>query len=391
MAVRSRKAKLKEAKAGGPTKKSSTFPPSFGCKSTLETLARLAFLAIRTALLVILLRFVFFNDAHVPGDKETAAKTGSSPVAVKGVPAVNAQPKAASPPPPPPKTEPPKPVAPVTSLRVWEWKNDGGDPLLFSQEAQLQPYYGMMLLGDTTMSKMAGPLIGEWTSVFPGTFFPEKAPNCRRVEYMRLTKGTWTRPDYALGEGPNVAGSRQPFCGDCDDCKSGKIGSNGKPYNWEYLFTEYARDVEMPTKDTKTSQETVALYLKKNPQASRLCVLNIGLMDMALPGITVDIFIKNAKDFLNLISPHCQTIVWTSMTSTQTSNTIQTNAKIDEWNKATKQALAQDSVLLSKVVFLDVYQASLKAANADALHKENAWYTALSKLFVAPIKKVVKG
>ena len=45
-----------------------------------------------------------------------------------------------------------------------------------------------------------------------------------------------------------------------------------------YLPVEFARDVEQPSRNTTTTQESVALYLQQDPRD--LCVLNAGIHDM---------------------------------------------------------------------------------------------------------------
>ena len=160
---------------------------------------------------------------------------------------------------------------------------------------------------------------------------------------------------------------------------------------------EYARDVESPSTTTTTTQETVALYLKNQnlPAASRLCVVNAGLNDMSIPGITTDLYVKNVKDYLNGLAPHCQAVVWLSISATtippNTPAKPQTNSKIEEWNGAVKQMLTDDGVLSNKVIYLDVYEASLKAPTVDEIHKQDSYYGPLTKLFTSPIEKAMKG
>jgi hypothetical protein len=383
------KEKLKQAKSGNYRKGSR----SLDLPAIREWATRLFYFATRTALVVFLLRFILRSrggkNASTPGSPPSvkgtavaapnanAVKTVATPVENKPAVAVS-----------PPKTDPPVPAF-TGPMKTWEWKNEGEDPIRFSQETQLPEYKNILFLGDSTYSKFAGYVTGSWQQIFPTAAFFEKSSPCERLSYYRLPRGNWVPPDRSKGEGPNMASS--PFCGDCADCKSGRIASGGKPYGWEYLFVEYARDVEQPSTTTKTSQETVALYLKQSPHPSRLCVVNTGLYDMALPGITVDVFLNNLKDYLHGIAPSCQNIVWVTIGATMITGGPQSNDNIIVWNSKIKAMLSTDNVLLPKLVYLDAWQASVRAPHNDPIHKSVEFYRALGALFFSPIAKAARG
>lgn len=382
---RHKKEKLEQAKSGRYRHGSST---SLDCPAIKDWLSRILFFLTRTALVFTLMRIVFVKRKKA---QATPAIKGAANVAAKAVAdaevKVASQATAAA---VPAATAPPAPAF-TGPMRSWEWKDEGEDPILFTQQTQIPEYKNILFLGDSTYSKMAGYLTQPWQAIFPTSAFFEKSGTCSRMQYYRLQAGTWVKPDYTKGEGPGSRGVQFPFCGDCPDCKSGRINSGGRPYGWEYLFVDYARDVEQPTRTTKTSQETVALYLKNSPHPSRLCVVNAGIYDMMLPGMTIDLFLGNLKDYLNLIAPSCQTIVWVTIGATNLPGGPQRNENIQVWNTRIKEMLAQQTALLPKLVYLDAWQASVKATNVDPIHKNDVHYRALGRLFIAPIEKAVKG
>lgn len=376
--------KLKEAKKGLYNKN--------GGKNWLSWvwMSRQFHLALRTAAIVLLFRIIFMNDVDV-GDEKTTGEGGGKPksdtvVTPKSSP-ITAPPKQA-----PAITKAPTP-APTTAapayngpLRIWEWKNDGSDPLKFAEETKLPQYKTIIFIGDSRMSHFAGNMQDTWGTVFPLAHFTGKVSVCHRLSYFNMRPpASQPRPDHKQGEGPYGVSNQN--CGVCADCKLGKIGSGStKPYGWEYLYVDYARDVEAPSSTTATTQETVALYLKNSAPTTRLCVVNGGYEDMAIPGITVDIFLRNLKQYLHLISPQCEAIVWFSIAATTIRETDmrrpQNNARIEHWNTLIMTMMTADPILANKVVYLDIYQAS-----AVDVH----YRAPLTKLFTGPIEKAIKS
>jgi hypothetical protein len=107
------------------------------------------------------------------------------------------------------------------------------------------------------------------------------------------------------------------------------------------LTVEYALDVELPTLQTRTTHETIALYLEREKRTRQslsrssshdtkenyntnnnknedddydddsVCIVNTGVHDPKLyPYMTPQLFAINVERYLRLIHPHCGTLIW---------------------------------------------------------------------------------
>merc|ERR1719494_1417948 len=85
----------------------------------------------------------------------------------------------------------------------------------------------------------------------------------------------WSPPSTTV-EGPLKNGLENHFCSDCSGCRGFIYES---PFmDIEYIPVEFAKDVEVQTDDTRTTQETVAKYLKSTTRET-IVFVNTGLHD----------------------------------------------------------------------------------------------------------------
>lgn len=202
------------------------------------------------------------------------------------------------------------------------------------------------------------------------------AGRCNFLEYMGLDKGTWVPPRLGLeGPHPKLFGGKNPFCSDLG-CHFGVCnehyaqswycpGSRPEPPPCasppcsggrvlEYLPVEFSRDVEQPGRNTTTTQESVGLYLKRDPRD--LCVVNTGTHDMQCTGepapehpwrnhTVVDddmTYVKNVADFIAAITPGCKRMIWLHTTAIcGVPKHCQRNSRILLWNQLV-EAMLQD-------------------------------------------------
>ena len=87
---------------------------------------------------------------------------------------------------------------------------------------------------------------------------------CNFLEFVNQNRSKkWTPPGPL--EGPTKYGLKHPFCSDCSGCEPLSYVCPNTQKNLYYLPVEYSRDVEHPTLHTRTTQESVSLYIKSNP------------------------------------------------------------------------------------------------------------------------------
>jgi hypothetical protein len=152
----------------------------------------------------------------------------------------------------------------------------------------------------------------------------------------------------------------------------------------EFLAVEYARDVEFPTPNTTTSQETVALYMaqRRKEKYSTVCVANVGLHDMKLLNMTTQLYLSNVRTYQRLLSPHCSVLVWLSMSAVEGNpQRPQRNGKIQEWNQAVLESMKTID-RMSSFYYMDVFPKSRRTRHVDNIHLDvDLYYQPLSKLF----------
>jgi hypothetical protein len=196
----------------------------------------------------------------------------------------------------------------------------------------------------------------------------------------------WTHPDPLKGEGPCHAGLEKHFCNDCQGCYSIMRGRTTDYI--EYLSIEYARDVELPTATTKTTQETLGLYLELLNETGSVCIANAGLHDMGIdPAPSPELYAANVRNYIQLLSRGCETIIWHGISAVLGHPAHpQTNILIKEWNGAVYSMIANEH---PDVFIVDVMHKSENSVHLDNVHLEDPYYTALGGMYSSFMQDVV--
>lgn len=289
------------------------------------------------------------------------------------------------------------------------------DPAMDCQ-VTLKPFIGdydelksIVLLGDSVM-RLLFHTIHENPSckLLRGGATGTAAGRCELLEYMGLEKGIWVPPRLGLeGPHPKLFGGQNPFCSDlgcsyrvCDQhyaqswhcptsspestpcasppCTGGRVV--------EYLPVEFARDVEQPSRNTTTTQESVALYLQQDPRD--LCVLNAGIHDMqctAEPApahpwrnhTVIDddkTYVNNVAKYIELIEPGCKRMIWLHTTAIcGVPKHCQRNTRILLWNQLV-EAMLQDR--FPDVAVVDTFPVTTSLSQHQCFcdkHKGSTW------------------
>jgi hypothetical protein len=198
----------------------------------------------------------------------------------------------------------------------------------------------------------------------------------------------WTRPNLAKGEGPALFGLENPFNTDCRGCKNAllKYKKRGSPtlFCAEFLTVEFARDVEFPTPQSNTSQETLSLYMDLKTEVSKegtVCVANAGLHDMDVAPITTEVYVHNVREYLGLLQKHCSRIIWLSTSAVLNYERFsQRNDRIVQWNNAVLEMMS--TTMDDDVIYMDVFNKSLHTKHEDNVHLDNnEYYRHLANMF----------
>jgi hypothetical protein len=224
----------------------------------------------------------------------------------------------------------------------------------------------------------------------------------------------WTRPNFTRAEGPVHNGWYNPYCHDCAGCNSVTLTCRPKHEEQEqsnrsqcpsntarntsqamyggFVAIEFARDVEFPSLDYRTTQETVVRgYLEQqwNAPNTRLltdfgrpiCVVSAGFHDAAIPNITQASYMANVAWYVNLLLDHaCAHVVWLGNTCPQTDNYEQKQLVVHQWNHAVRDHLWRYHN--DRTSYIDVYNASIPYARRDNLHMAGQWYNLLGYMFL---------
>jgi hypothetical protein len=227
-------------------------------------------------------------------------------------------------------------------------------------------------------------------------------------------------------EGPVMYGTKHKYCQDCSGCEhtmmeckavtmddadsddnnynddsnniarqmillnttiTDKIQNNNNNDDWHrllyggFLGVEFARDVELQTPMFNTTQENVITYIDQvwnHPDLLQVwekpvCIVNTAHHDAAIPGLTTKGYLKNVQWYMHLLSSVCHQFVWIATTAPmglykkpkQKIEYPQTIAKTKEWGEAVHDMFATDPVLAPRLLFMDVYNASISYAHID--------------------------
>jgi hypothetical protein len=294
-------------------------------------------------------------------------------------------------------------------------------------------------MGDSTMGQMFTQLVGLFhptkklvfgggnTTYYTATTLKESRAHCDVVsDYYKLPRGpisNWTYPNHAIFEGPNwgTIGPGTEYCMDCQGCYHHQVRltaskvtttrkrrqrtttttrrvstSNNENENTdddafflENLVVEFPLDVESPTITTRTTQETVILYIeqqqeqrrqerqqeRKKEQAEKkksrnmeldmendtvisdiddidddddddtttatVCVVNTGIHSQIFRSMPAEPYVEQTLDFLSLLqSTVCGTIIWVTTSATMdVERYAQKNWRLEEWNAKLEHAI----------------------------------------------------
>jgi hypothetical protein len=262
---------------------------------------------------------------------------------------------------------------------------------------------------------------------------------------------SWVPPDASRGEGPMSYGLQNPFCSDCvsvhsallcllfslcsivlpcaaflsprvtvpttltrkSSCYrrfllcslksesapclgSAKVGRSVGAENYipfvygGFISSEYARHVELQSPHHLTTQENIALFLRRFYNTNGLirdwgmpiCLVNSAVHDAAIPGITTETYVSNIEWYLKILSRECELIIWLGSTAPlglYPDRFPQTKQRMFTWNAAVREAIHQRPEL--NAVFVDVYNASEEYEHRDNIHMHESWYEALAAFF----------
>ena len=191
-----------------------------------------------------------------------------------------------------------------------------------------------------------------------------KAPRCNLMKTLGLQRGRRKEHSSCVdnGDSPSTI---------CVDTKSG-----AECIEQSFISLQFAKDAEMQTESTKTSQETVSLYLKTQAR-SDICIIGPGFNDLAIPHILDATYSKNVLWYLNVLKPHCSKILVLGLISvTEDPKYPQKNARMQTWNKITAQIISR----MEFAMYIDVFTASTASKHVDRKHMHEIFYGALKSM-----------
>jgi len=195
------------------------------------------------------------------------------------------------------------------------------------------------------------------------------------VNHQVIEKEKWIRPKP--WQGPTHYGLVHPSCSDASGVGPELYG------NFEFFGVEFANDVEVQTSSMKTTQDVVAAYLTEHIKDT--CVVNAGIHDATLPGLTDSQYVQNVLRYVSLLRAGCRRIIWLSISAVRGHQRdygryTQRNTQLHDWNLAVKAQLPSD------VVYIDVFGASSsgKWQHHDNVHMTEQYYRDLRDSIVGP-------
>ena len=215
---------------------------------------------------------------------------------------------------------------------------------------------------------------------------------CGFLNYVKMERRqikTWKKPNST--QGPTAHGLDNPYCSDIAGFGNKMFQSDGVNY-MEYLVIEYAQDVANQTPETETTQETTALYLKKQllnknmTSDDNVCVINTGLHNQRLchDNITSseceDVYLQNVAKYLKVLDSVCGNFVWIGISSVLGREPhIQRNNVSMPWNEGVKSLGLR--LFPTKYFYIDVWNASSTFPHRDNVHFQPPYYQGLAALF----------
>ena len=202
---------------------------------------------------------------------------------------------------------------------------------------------------------------------------------------------TWKLPSDQ--EGPVHFGQTFPSCMDCDNCKTNILKcanlSSCQMPTGGYLGMEFSRDVELQTNMFNTTQENLAVFLRKwikkagTKVKHSICVINVALHDMGISKLDDSSYFANIKWMFKVFNPVCGHFIWIHTAAVLGyQQWPQTNSRLKTWNDGILDILTSSPHLQYKASFVDVFAASVNWKHTDNVHMDDNWYIFLGDMFV---------
>ena len=248
--------------------------------------------------------------------------------------------------------------------------------------------YDVVFLGDSNMKRLVTRYIA-----MQKFSCQQNLNRCDYDQYFLSLQNTnrrnssWIKPRYGI-EGPVFYGLAHPGCSDCSGCNSIECTSlqSTSKTKLSYIPIEFARDVMLQSTqhNFNSTQEVISEYLKHRP--AKWCVVNSGLHDMLIPGISDAQYIENVIYYLNNLK-NCFRITWLHTSSVGSGNSLfgpTTNTRIKSWNGLLRK---NDSFLKIVHSQIDLYNVSLKAKRDGPTHFGREYYDYIASILYkdAPI------
>ena len=157
-----------------------------------------------------------------------------------------------------------------------------------------------------------------------------------------------------------------------------------------YFGIEFARDVELQSSKFRTTQENIIDWIYKNwtvnietkREVTRpVCVVNTGVHDQGIAGITTAGYMANIRWYFRLLDPACVHIVWLHSTAPASDNFPQHTDSLRKWNNEVANFLLNDDVLREKSSVVDIFETSISWPHDDNVHMKVDWYYSLGGMF----------
>ncbi|XP_052084424.1 uncharacterized protein LOC127721669 [Mytilus californianus] len=232
-------------------------------------------------------------------------------------------------------------------------------------------YNSLVFLGDSSMYRLFMTIMRKKRSCN----VLKQANRCNLISYLgQQRRSKWTKPSST--EGPYSYGLTHPFCTDCSGCSSALY--NCEDIKIEYISVEYARDVEIQSTTSNSTQGAVSLYLNSN--FTNVCVVNSGLHDMILPALTDRHYVKNVHFYVQHLVQTCQNVIWISTTAVRGDKGFpQNNRRIHRWNRLIKDMVRNK---FPNVGFMDMFPITNSTkAHTDNVHLTESVYKLIARYF----------
>jgi len=269
------------------------------------------------------------------------------------------------------------------------WRDDGTlqncTQLLAEPTSSAKKFY---FLGDSTIFRLYNALATETDKNHTVVKMQQGVDKWTYLEMPHTDDerfDNWFKPNITKGEGP-VTFAGWPWRMDCSTCGNVLIELMTNGVQAEWLGVEYTRDVSFPTNVTKTTQETVGLYMQQQSikhgitKEQTVCIASAGLHDFKIANFTTEMHLANVRDYQHILRQHCGVMIWKGISAVGgRGNQPQSNEKIHIWNglvleqmkKERNEAIGQSK---SSTFFLDVFDKSLKTRHSDNTHLDMGLY-----------------